>query len=66
MDADEIARRLGAIKQQFPRLLRCDQCGKISDDRACGWQARLVMVGRTVGPEVAVYCPACAERQFSE
>jgi hypothetical protein len=67
MDPDELARRLGALEQQFPRLLRCVQCGRRSDDDAHCWQGRLVIDKRLAdGPIVALYCPACVDRLFGE
>jgi ribosomal protein L44E len=42
-------------------LLRCDECG--SPDRGeRGWRAYLTREPR----EVAVFCPACAAREFGE
>ena len=43
----------------------CIECGRRADD-ARGWRAYLVedVEDDTVAPEVAVYCAACALREF--
>lgn len=52
------------------RPLVCVECGALSDERAEGWRA--VLAGGLVDGvdrgelEVGVYCPECAEREFSE
>jgi hypothetical protein len=45
--------------------MRCEECGAEADERARGWRALL-------GEEddgslmVALFCPACASREFRE
>jgi ribosomal protein L44E len=41
------------------RPLRCDECGR-SDRGERGWRAYLTREPR----EVALFCPACAAREF--
>ncbi len=38
--------------------LQCCECGRVSDKDGRGWKAYL-----TVDDEVALYCPACAQRE---
>jgi hypothetical protein len=67
VEPDELARRLSVAALQFPRLLRCDQCAKASDERARGWRGyRVGDEGAIDGLIVVVYCPACVERIFGE
>jgi hypothetical protein len=40
---------------------RCAECGAVADERAEGWRTYL-----TEDDETAVYCPACAAREFGE
>jgi hypothetical protein len=47
-----------------PRTLRCQECPATSaDGRALGWVAFLT---RDDPPEIIIYCPICAEREFGE
>ena len=45
--------------------MRCIECGRHAG-RARGWRAYLIedVEDHTVAPEVAVYCAACALREF--
>ena len=45
------------------RLMRCDQCGAESDERARGWRAMLGLEDDDTVVTV-VLCPVCAERDF--
>jgi hypothetical protein len=41
----------------------CEECGVDADERAEGWQAhRADWPGEE--PQLVVYCPLCAEREF--
>jgi len=51
----------GASDVRSVRRLECVECGRVSRENERGWTARL-----TVDNEVAVYCPNCDEREFSE
>src|SRR5262245_19620430 len=39
VEPDELSKRLGPAAMKFPRLLRCEQCAKTSDENARGWRA---------------------------
>lgn len=41
-------------------MLRCEECGKTSEDGK-GWRSLL-----TVDDEAVVYCSECAEREFGK
>jgi hypothetical protein len=45
----------------YTNRLRCVECGRISPEHERGWTARL-----TIDDQVAVYCPECDEREFSD
>ncbi len=47
-------------------FLRCIECGTRSTGVARGWRAYQIPDPEDTAatPEVAVYCPACAEREF--
>ena len=67
VEPDELAKRLSMASLQFPRLLRCDQCAKTSDEQARGWRGYRVADERTIDrPIVVLYCPACVERIVGE
>jgi hypothetical protein len=67
MTPEDLAKRLNALEQQFPRLLRCGQCGKTSDEKARGWQAWLPENDDTTRDEtIASHCPHCVERVFDD
>jgi hypothetical protein len=67
VEPEELARRLSGAALQIPRLLRCSQCVKTSDEQARGWRAYRADNEGTIGvPIVLVYCPACVERIFGE
>jgi hypothetical protein len=42
-------------------MLRCEECHAVCE-YAAGWIAH--RIDDEVEPEVAVYCPQCAEREF--
>jgi hypothetical protein len=44
--------------------LACLECGARADDRAHGWQAFLADGIEFPRPQVLVYCPSCADREF--
>jgi hypothetical protein len=44
--------------------MTCEECGRESDERAVGWEARLVDLDDDGQDEVVFYCPGCAEREF--
>ena len=47
--------------------LRCVECGAIADVEARGWRAFIAHnPDEDELPEIAVYCPDCAEREFGE
>lgn len=50
--------RRRADSETLARLV-CVECGAEADEDARGWRGYL-----TVDDEFAVYCPACAEREF--
>jgi hypothetical protein len=46
-------------------MLRCIECGAEERETAAGWRAMIAEDPEGVEePEVAIYCPACAEREF--
>ena len=46
-------------------LVRCAECGCSSGVRWAGWRAcRMDDVTRNELPELAIFCPECAEREF--
>jgi hypothetical protein len=45
--------------------MRCEECGIDADDGARGWRAYLVDLYDDGEDDLAFYCPACAEREFS-
>jgi hypothetical protein len=47
-------------------MLRCEECRKqtTSKEEALRWRAYLTVVEEGNSPEVAVYCPDCAKREF--
>jgi hypothetical protein len=47
------------IERPEPRRLGCVGCARVARGYAIGWRAYL-----TNEDQVAVYCPACAEREF--
>ena len=46
-------------------MLRCEECGCVSTDRALGWLACIARDPDDLEGQagVAVYCPACAARE---
>ena len=50
------------MRASWVRLVCCE-CGAVSGDRAGGWEAYLTSDEPT---EAAVFCPECAEREFSD
>jgi hypothetical protein len=46
-------------------MLRCIECAKEEHKHAAGWRAMIAEdpEGKEE-PEVALYCPTCAEREF--
>jgi ribosomal protein L44E len=53
---------VGVLDATTPKqLLRCDECGR-ADRGERGWRAHLTREPR----EVALFCPACAAREFGE
>jgi hypothetical protein len=46
-------------------MLRCEECGKEArtEEEAHDWRAYLTVVDDDE-PEVVVYCPECAKREF--
>jgi hypothetical protein len=65
VDADELARRPGPRRRNPLPWLHCAECGGWSDDEARGWRA--VRAGEADvedTPEVFLFCPECAEREF--
>ena len=47
--------------------LRCSDCGAVAEAKATGWRAYLADdPGDDEPPEVATYCPARDEREFSD
>ena len=54
----------GVIEEQ-PRPLRCVECGRTTPADARGWRAFRADDPRDdAEPELAFFCPACAEREF--
>ena len=49
-------------------MLRCEECGREArkDEESKGWRAFLAGDPQDDPPEVAVFCPECAEREFGE
>jgi hypothetical protein len=47
-------------------MLRCEECRQeaCADEGALGWHAYLIVVKEGEPPEVVVYCPGCAKREF--
>jgi hypothetical protein len=45
--------------------LTCVECGREQDDGGRGWRAYLT-VDEDEPAEAVVFCPECAEREFSE
>jgi hypothetical protein len=53
---------IAALARKLEHELRCVECGATSPpDDPVGWRSYL-----TVDDETAVYCPACADREFGE
>jgi hypothetical protein len=47
--------------------LRCIECGTISEGDADGWRAYIAFIEEDgKPPEIAIYCPACANLEFGE
>ena len=49
--------------------MQCDECGREADVEAHGWKAfvtRYAAVEETEHPQLALYCPECAEREFGD
>jgi hypothetical protein len=47
--------------------LRCEECqGEARAEAARHWRAYLFVIEEGEPPEVVVYCPDCAEREFGE
>jgi hypothetical protein len=47
--------------------MQCDECGREADVEAHGWKAfvtRYATAEETDHPQLALYCPDCAEREF--
>jgi hypothetical protein len=45
--------------------MRCDECGRIAVADTRGWVGiRLDLPDDPDPPEVAIFCPACLEREF--
>jgi hypothetical protein len=45
--------------------MECVECGVTADDHAEGWRGyRTDEPDTNDSPEVAFYCPSCAEREF--
>lgn len=58
----ELVRLLALEKVEEEGELRCVECGATSPpEDSTGWQAHL-----TIDGELAVYCPACAAREFGD
>jgi hypothetical protein len=55
----------GTLGLYCRRVLRCQECGCISVDRAMGWLAGIARDpdAETAEPGVAIYCPVCAARE---
>jgi hypothetical protein len=45
-------------------VLVCQECRDFSDERATGWRGYRIDDSDENGPELAFYCPRCAEREF--
>ena len=56
----ELARQAPVEPTREWRSLCCVECGRTSD-RGHRWRAVLITFG---GPEVGLYCPDCAKREF--
>jgi hypothetical protein len=47
--------------------LRCIECDTISQGDADGWHAYIAFIEEDgEPPEIAIYCPACANLEFGE
>jgi len=47
--------------------LRCAECGTLSLGDALGWRAYIAEIPEDEEPpEVAIYCPTCAEIEFDD
>jgi hypothetical protein len=49
--------------------MQCEECGKSADVEAHGWKAfvfRHPEAEEEAEPQVAVFCPECAAREFGE
>jgi hypothetical protein len=47
--------------------LKCEECGAEPDFQAHGWRAFIApRPEEDEPPEVVVYCPECAEREFGD
>ena len=49
-----------------PAPLVCIECAEVEDDSGRGWRTYLADGAEFVEPELLVYCPACARREFDE
>jgi hypothetical protein len=57
-----------ADRRAYAPLVRCEECGQEADEaHAAGWVAyRVDLADDPDEPEVIVYCPECAAREFGE
>src|SRR5688500_4879569 len=52
---------------QYPALMRCTECEAVPTDAACGGIGlRADDPEEADPPQLAFYCPTCAEREFGE
>lgn len=49
-------------------MLRCEECREEprAEEEALSWRAYVIVVKEGEPPEVVVYCPDCAEREFGD
>jgi hypothetical protein len=55
----------GRLRHASAELLVCVECSAVSKERAWGWRAyRMDDPEQEEFPALALYCPACSEREF--
>jgi hypothetical protein len=53
------------VRRSFGNLVQCAECGCVSGLQWPGWRAyRMDDPARAETPELAFFCPECAEREF--
>ncbi len=58
--------RDGSVNSERERIKPrvCAECGEVADEDAKGWRALFLRSQPEDQPEVGVFCPGCAEREF--